>query len=74
MIDTPEFKRFNETSEPPRNYKEEKELLRQQLQADTERFLQAGGAVQQIDHRANRNPQFGLGTMHSVVPGRQISL
>tara|TARA_R110002110_G_scaffold415835_1_gene657199 strand:+ start:23679 stop:23906 length:228 start_codon:yes stop_codon:yes gene_type:complete len=59
---------------PPRNYKAEKEALRRQLEADTARYLQRGGRIDQVDHQANRNPQFGLGTMHSIVPGRQISL
>lgn len=69
-----EMRRFTETAEPPRNYKAEKELQRQELQAHVEAFEQAGGKIEVVDHQANRNPRFGLGTMHSVVPGRQVSL
>lgn len=74
MIDTPELRRFADAEPPPRNYDPGKETLRQKLAADTERYLQCGGQIQEVDHHANRNPLYGLGTMHSLVPGRQISL
>ena len=72
--DSPELRRFSESDPPPRNYRAEKEAQRRQLQEDIDQFLAAGGAIERIDHTANRNPEFGLGTMHSVIPGRQISL
>jgi hypothetical protein len=68
------LRHFPERDPPSRNYSSEKEDARRKLQTDTERFLSAGGVIEVIDYTANRNPQFGLGTMHSVVPGRQISL
>lgn len=44
-------------------YRPEKEKERQDIQSAIDKFLAEGGAIDKVDHTANRNPQFIIGNV-----------
>jgi hypothetical protein len=57
------LRHFPETDPPSATYRPEKQREREEIQELIKKFLSNGGQIHEIDHTANRNPQFIIGNV-----------